>query len=373
MIKQGWLVVLVIILAVLILAGCSPASEPLDTSSPPRLVDVANVEPAESMSWMTLPGRVESSRRTTLSFEVTGQVEYLALDVGDAFQRGDTLARLNGERYQLTYERSKAAEVEARTGLADVQRELRRLTRLRQGGHTSEATLENAEAAVAGARARVDSAVASRKLAARDLEQTSLRAPFDGTVARRHAEPGQRVAANEVIFNLVSSGDGFDVLTRVPENVIGQVQEESLQSVSVPALDGAQTTARVTHIGSHAADGNDYPVILRMTGSMAGLRSGMTAEVSFKIATDSMTTSVDSFRVPLTSLLYPVLGEPRVLLLDDANQLVSVPVKVLSVADGEAVVTGGLQVGQKVVARGVEFVSIGDRVSILGQGPQQFH
>ena len=80
--------VLVIILAVLILAGCSPASEPLDTSSPPRLVDVANVEPAESMSWMTLPGRVESSRRTTLSFEVTGQVEYLTLDVGDAFQRG---------------------------------------------------------------------------------------------------------------------------------------------------------------------------------------------------------------------------------------------------------------------------------------------
>lgn len=365
--------VLVIILAVLILAGCSPASEPLDTSSPPRLVDVANVEPAESMSWMTLPGRVESSRRTKLSFEVTGQVEYLALDVGDAFQRGDTLARLNGDRYQLTYERSQAAEVEARTGLADVQRELRRLTRLRQGGHTSEATLENAEAAVAGARARVDSAVASRKLAARDLEQTSLQAPFDGTVARRRAEPGQRVAANEVIFNLVSSGDGFDVLTRVPENVIGQVQEESLQSVSVPALDGAQTTARVTHIGSHAADGNDYPVILRMTGSMAGLRSGMTAEVSFKIAADSMTTSVDSFRVPLTSLLYPVLGEPRVLRLDDANQLVSVPVKVLSVADGEAVVTGSLQVGQKVVARGVEFVSIGDRVSILGQGPQQFH
>lgn len=82
----------------------------------------------------------------------------------------------------------------------------------------------------------------------------------------------------------------------------------------------------------------------------------MTAEVSFKIATDSMTTSVDSFRVPLTSLLYPVLGEPRVLLLDDANQLVSVPVKVLSVADGEAVVTGACKWGRK-LSRAVSSLS----------------
>lgn len=365
--------VLVTLFTVLILAGCSPGFEPTDTTAPPRVVDVASVEPAEAVSRITLPGRVESSRKTTLSFEVPGQVGDLALDVGDAFQRGDTLAKLNGERYQLAYERSQASEVEARSDLADAQRELKRLKRLRQGGHTSEATLENAEAVVIGARARVDSAVASRKLAARDLEQTNLQAPFYGTVARRYTEPGQRVAANQAVFDLVSNVDGFDVLIWVPENMIGRVLAESVQLVSVPALDSAQAIARVTHIGSHAADGNDYPVILRIVGPMAGLRSGMTAEILFEIRADSASAPVDSFRVPLTSLLYPVQGAPRVLRLDDVSQLTSVPVKVLSVAGGEAVVTGNLQVGQRVVARGVEFVSVGDRVSVLGESPERFH
>jgi RND family efflux transporter MFP subunit len=366
-------VVLVIFFTVLVLAGCSPALEPMDTSPNRRVVEVAQVQPAHPASRAILPGRVAPSQKTTLSFEVAGQVAHLTLDVGDAFQRGDTLARLDKARYQLVYERSQAAEVEARSDLADAQRELSRVTRLRQGGHTSEAALDNAETAVAGASARVNSAVASRKLAARDLEQTSLKAPFDGTVAHRQAEPGQRVVANQVIFELVSSRDGFDVLTHVPENLIGRISTESLQALVIPALDGLRATARVTHIGSHADSGNHYPVILRITESVPGLRSGMTAEVSFAIAADGTKTSAGAFRVPLTSLVYPVNGEPRVLRLDDTDQLASVPVTVLSVADSAALVTGDLTEGERVVARGAEFVSAGDRVSVLGQGPERFH
>lgn len=364
---------LVIFFAVLVLAGCSPTSEPPDASQTPRVVEVAQVQPADPVSRAILPGRVEPSQKTTLSFEVPGQVALLTLDVGDAFERGDTLARLDRDRYQLAYERSQAVEAEARTALADVQRELKRLVELRRGGHTSEAALDNAEAAVAGARARVDSAVASRKLAARDLEQTSLEAPFDGTVARRQAEPGQRVAANQVIFELVSSRDGFEVLTQVPENLIGRIATESAQALAIPALDDLRATALVTHIGNHAASGNHYPVILRISGPVPGLRSGMTAEVSFDIAADDTETSAGAFRVPLTSLVYPVNGGPRVLRLDDANQLASVPVTVLSVADSAAMVTGDLTLGQRVVARGAEFVSAGDRVSVLSQGPERFH
>lgn len=365
--------VFVIFFVALSLAGCSPASEPLDTSPSPLTVAVAEVQLAPSIARVTLPGRVEPSQKTTLSFEVPGQVTHLTLEAGDEFERGDTLARLNGDRYQLAFERSLATEEEARTTLADAQRELQRLVKLRRGGHTSEATLENAEAAVSSARARVDSAVASRKLAGRDLEQTSLQAPFDGTVARRHAEPGQRVAANQIVFDLVSSHNGFDVLVQVPENNIGRVQTQNTQAVTIPALDNARIMARVTHTGSHADTANHYPVILRLVGAVPGLRSGMTADVTFEIALGSAETPAGSLRVPLTSLRYPVESEPRVLRLDETNQLTSVPVTVVSVADNAVIVTGDLRVGERIVARGAEFVSEGDRVSVLGQGPERFH
>ncbi|MDF0749501.1 efflux RND transporter periplasmic adaptor subunit [Marinobacter sp. 71-i] len=362
------------VFAMLLVVGCSPAHEAPDAPSAPRLVDVATVQLARSVSRVTLPGRIRPNQETTLSFEVPGQVEHLGLEVGDTFQQGDTLARLDGGRYRLAYERSQAAEEEARIGLADAQRELQRLIALRQGGHTSQATLDNAEAAVAGARARVNSAVASRKLARRDLKQTSLQAPFSGTVARRSAEPGQRVTANQVVLGLVSSDGGFDVLTHVPENLIGRIQPQSQQTVTVPALDAAQATARVQHIGTSASSANQYPVILRVTGPVPGLRSGMTAEITFEMAAaDNAATPAGAFQVPLTSLVYPANSKPQVLRLDDANQLRPVTVTVHSVENGVAVVTGEFRVGERIVARGVEFVSVGERVSVLGQGPQRLH
>lgn len=358
----------------LLVVGCSPAHEAPGTPSSPRLVDVVTVQLARSVSRVTLPGRIRPNQETTLSFEVPGQVEHLDLDVGDTFQQGDTLARLDGGRYRLAYERSQAAEEEARIGLADARRELQRLVALRQGGHTSLAALDNAEAAVAGARARVNSAVASRKLARRDLQQTSLKAPFSGTVARRNAEPGQRVAANQVVLGLVSSDGGFDVLTHVPENLIGRIQPQSQQTVTVPALDAAQTTARVQHIGTSASSANQYPVILRVTGPVPGLRSGMTAEITFEMAAaDNATTPAGAFQVPLTSLVYPANSKPQVLRLDDTNQLRTVTVTVHSVKNGVAVVTGEFRVGERIVARGAEFVSVGERVSVLGRGPQRLH
>ncbi|MFL1467901.1 efflux RND transporter periplasmic adaptor subunit [Marinobacter sp. HN1S83] len=360
--------------AAVTVVGCSSSAEPDEGSGSPRLVDAARVLPASQTSHATLSGRIQAAERTILSFEVAGRVEQLALEAGDRFEAGDVLAALDNSRHQLLHERSVAAEEEARTALRDADLTLQRQKALRQKGHASQASLDSADAAVARARARLESAVASRRLARRDLDQTALRAPFSGTVARRLVEQEQRIDASQGVVEVVSSRRGFEVLTHVPEGLVEQLRPGHSQVVSVPALDVQPLAAEILHIGSHSQSASMYPVLLRITDPPEGLRSGMTAEVTLTLAEPELPgVSARGVRVPLTALVHHRKGEPHVLRLDDNNRLMRVGVRVVSVGNAMATVTGELHPGESIVARGVEFVAAGETVAVLGQGPDRFH
>ncbi|MDN3524487.1 efflux RND transporter periplasmic adaptor subunit [Halomonas sabkhae] len=353
----------------LTLTACSP-EDTADTAVP-RVVDSYRIPDGNGDSAIHLAGRVEAAEHTTLSFEVSGKLEQLELDVGDTFQAGDVLARLNDARYRLVARQRRAEAKEAKASLTESRQDFRRQSRLAERNYASDTRLDSARAALDTAESRHESALAALQIAERDLEQTTLEAPFEGTVSARRAEPAERVSANQAIVDVISDRDGFEVTTSVPETLIGHLEAGTTQRVSLPALGGTTLPARLTHLGSQPRSSNDYPVILALDDPPPSVRAGMTAEVRLTPTTEAADT--DSLSIPLTALIHDDDHSAHVLRIADDSKLVRVAVEVVELNGEQARVRGDLAPGQRIVARGAEFVEPGQVVSLLGQGPERYN
>ncbi len=352
----------------LLSAGCSPEAPPPEP--PPRVV-ASHVIQANGGDGVTrLSGRVKAAERTALSFEIPGEIKTLPVDVGDTFAAGATLATLEDTRYRLVVQQRRAALQEAEATLAEKRQDYRRQASLAEQGYVSDTRLDTARAALDTAESRRASAQAAVALAERDLHLTTLRAPYAGSVSRRQAEPAERVAANQTVLEVISDREGFEVETSVPETLVGSLKEGSLHEIQLPALGGASSPATLRRLGTQPRSSNDYPVILAVDDPPAGLRSGMTAHVALSLpATDGDA----GLPVPLTALVQDGKDSSHVLRIDDDHRLERVDVEVLRLENGQARVRGALAPGERIVARGAEFVSAGQAVSLLGEGPERYN
>ncbi|MEM9301081.1 MAG: efflux RND transporter periplasmic adaptor subunit [Pseudomonadota bacterium] len=180
---------------------------------------VSTVEIAAEQSRQSVldaSGYVVARRQATVSAEVTGKVTEVLVEEGMQVTEGQVLARLDAQteaaqlelaEAQLLAGRSALQEIEVQ--LADAERTLRREREVRERGLNSEATLDQALASFEALEARLiarrsDVAVAESSVALRRqlLDELTIRAPFDGVVIAKAAQPGEMVSP-------ISAGGGF--------------------------------------------------------------------------------------------------------------------------------------------------------------------
>jgi RND family efflux transporter MFP subunit len=161
-------------------------------------------------------GYVVARRQATVASKITGRLVDVAIEEGMTVTDGQVLARLDDANARHALGLADARQVASETALKEIQVRLHEaeldLGRVRQlvaSGVDSEASLDRAvaqrDSLVARlAVARADVEVAQRTVAVgrQDLEDTLIRAPFDGVVVSKDAQPGE-------IVSPVSAGGGF--------------------------------------------------------------------------------------------------------------------------------------------------------------------
>lgn len=159
-------------------------------------------------SGVTANGYVVAQRKASVSSKISGRLEYLGVTEGSYVQRGEVIARLESRDYEAVLVQreaelttAQAALSEARAERDQVERDLKRAEELLTGGLASIQEVERLRAELAGADARVrlreaqvEAARAAVEVGRANLENTKIRAPFDGTVLRKDAEVGEVVA-----------------------------------------------------------------------------------------------------------------------------------------------------------------------------------
>ena len=161
-------------------------------------------------------GYVVARRQATVSSKVTGKVAEVLIEEGMAVKEGQLLARLddtttkpiyNLAQRQLDAARSNLNEVQVR--VAEAERNLRRTEGLRKDKLVSEQALDQAQSEAAALNARLEAlrgevsvAEGTLRVRAQDLDDLLVRAPFDGVVVSKDAQPGEMVSP-------ISAGGGF--------------------------------------------------------------------------------------------------------------------------------------------------------------------
>ena len=202
--RRRWLNKWTIGAAVVLAIGAAVA---MQAANAPVAVEVATVTtafPTASFTELNATGRVSASRKAAVSTKATGRLEWLGVQEGSRVKSGEVIARLENRDVAASHESSLASANAARANLAQGEAELRdaaanyeRSRDLFAKKFISEATLDTArarfekqQATVASLKASIGVAEANARQAGVALEQTLIRAPFDGVVLTKNANVG---------------------------------------------------------------------------------------------------------------------------------------------------------------------------------------
>lgn len=210
-----WFLGLLLIIAVLSMGTLVWMSRPKAAVVRTMLVQTAGGGGGER-TLLNAAGYVTARRQATVSAKVTGKVVEILVEEGMKVEAGRVLARLDSSNVEksLNLARAQAAAAaktlnETQANLEQAERELKRITQLAAEKISSPSDLDRAEAEAKSLRARLERQQAEVSVAEgevalwkQQMEDMTIRAPFDGIVTSKDAQPGE-------IVSPISAGGGF--------------------------------------------------------------------------------------------------------------------------------------------------------------------
>jgi RND family efflux transporter MFP subunit len=344
--------------------GCTKEAPP--PKEVVRAIKTVKVEERATSQTRKFSGVVEPVDKSSLSFEVAGNVKEVLFDVGQEITKGEVIATLDPQTFNLDVDAAKAKLRRARAQLTEKEAEYARYRKVNEEspGAVSQSSVDQTKAAFESARENVKVAVSELNLAKRDLTKTKLLAPFDGVIATRHVEPFFEVKRGDPIYDAFIEG-AMEVNSSIPETDIEGIYIGQNCRLVFPIDTQQVYNGIVTEIGRVASTANAFPVKIKILTMDPILRPGMTAEVTFQIAEADQQRA---FLVPV-SAMRPGKEKNRgyVFVFEQASATVKqTAVRSLGMVEGNRLmVTEGLQGGEIVAVAGVSFLEDGQKVKLL--------
>jgi RND family efflux transporter MFP subunit len=314
-------------------------------------------------------GVVKAADTSNISFEVPGNVQAVKVAVGERVSKGQVLAILDDRTYRLNVEAAEAGVASAEVGVSDALNDLQRQQRIaaQDRGAITERSLEQAQAAYAGARQNLSYSTSRLNLAKRDLERTSLYAPFDGVIAERHVDPFQEVNRGQKLFVLYVEGV-MEAAISIPESEIDLLYLGLPGEIRFPAIAGQVNKGIVNEISTVAGTANAFPVrvAIEADADNARIRPGITAEVVLLLGGDD---GEESYLIPVGALSPGGAdGANYVFVYDvESSTVTRTAIEDEGIRDSAVVVTSGLKAGDIIAVAGVSFLRDGQKVRLMEQ------
>jgi len=357
-----------ILVPMLLLIACDQAVETPE-DNPVRAVKTLVISEASKANSRQISGVVQAAYESELSFRVGGRVASVNVKRGSSVTKGQVLATLEKRKYHLALKEAQANLESARADLAEKKEAFRRQQNLKKKDFVSQAAVDKAQAAFQNTINSASIAQTHLKTAQNDLEDTTLRAPFSGKIAKRLIEPFVQLPSGKTAFQLQSK-DGYKIEVLMPETLIRDVNYGDVVSVRFPTLKKIIAGGTISEIGAKAESGNAFPVRIQLAKTPADIRSGMTAQVTFNFGQASG-TSVYLIPVSALDLRVPekVLDNPKeqakVFIFNQEKQIVEKRmVSIRDIRGNKLEVIEGLNTGDVLIVAGVPFLSEGQKVKL---------
>lgn len=334
-------------------AGCRPP--PVEEPEVARPVKIVTAGSAAVGIHREFPGTIMATRHADLSFEVPGRMIERLVNEGQEVKQGEVLARLDDTDLQ-------ASLLQAVAGLRKAQADLDRSLRIREEdqGAISASKIDADQKAMEVLEAEV-------AMAEKAVQDTALKAPFDGMIARRLVENFQNVQAKEPIFAFQDLSE-LEIEISLPERdiVLGHIRstpeeitELSNPVVQISALPEHEFPAQASEFSARAdPDTRTFQVrfVFKAEGD-ASILPGMTARVAVTLPGE------DIIRLPSHAVFADEGGQSQVWTLNpDAMTVHAKPVKPGNLTGDEVTIEEGLSQGDQIVVSGISQLREGLKV-----------
>lgn len=365
-------ILIITLLTISLISGCGKKQE-VEKVEEIRPVKTIIVELPNAGSIRNFPARIDANKKAELSFRVSGKVQALLVKEGDSVSQGDVIAKLDPTDYQIAVNDKQASFTRA-------SNDYNRGKKLVKDGHISKMDYDKLESNFLTAKAELN-------LAKQQLLYTELKAPFAGTVARRHIQNFEEVQAKQEIITL-NDNDILEVKFSLPENLILRIRQKNNS-----ATDASNEKAKIRNevpvfVRFQSQKDKQYPLTFKEMSTKADANTqtfaitytmpkptgviilpGMTAMVTIDLS--RFVEQDDSFYLPVSAVVADVALKATVWLVDEKTmQVEPVSVEVGKMRGNTIEVKKGIQAGQRIVVAGVPFLYKGLKVILMKESEQ---
>lgn len=238
--------------------------------------DVVQAKTIDLSQGLAISGPLKAANSAFLKARVAGELRNLTVREGDFVKAGQVVAQVDDTEYQARMRQAQQQAESARAQVDIAKRSFDNNRSLVDQGFISKTALDSSIATLSSAEANYRAAQAGAEVAAKALEDTVLRAPIAGQIAQRLAQPGERVAIDARLVEIVdlsrleleaslSAADSMAVK-------VGQSAQLTIEGASKPVA------AKVVRVNPSAVAGSRAVLAYLALETNTGLRQGLFAQ-----------------------------------------------------------------------------------------------
>lgn len=208
------------ILPAALLASCGPPPQAPHGAFPPPAVSVSAPQKRMVAEWDEFTGRIDAIESVEVKPRVSGYLQEVKVKSGDVVKKGDVLFVIDPRWAQAEFQRAEATVAQAQARFDTAQREANRAAQLEASKAISAEEAESRRSALTASKGALDAALAARDFAKLELDNTSVFAPISGRVSRALLTVGNHVSGVPgftTTLTTIVSADPVYVYTSVDE------------------------------------------------------------------------------------------------------------------------------------------------------------
>lgn len=355
---------LIPIILMLLIAGCGKEEKitirPVMTETVKEIPENLNYE---------YPGIVSSEKESTLAFKIAGPIEKLNVEVGTFVKAGDVIAEMDKRDYNINLKAFENKVYAAKNGYEaakavaeNAKKQFQRIEKLYKEKaipkKTYDEVLANKESAAAGELAKFalyQEALQGLENCKNQLEDTDLKAPYDGYINKKFSDAGTVVAPGYPVVSISSIGKTkitIGVSEKDLANLYIGLKAEFLYKNNIYPIE-------ISEIGRVKGTGNlSYPVTFKfLDENNIPIDSEGIVKLKFK-------NNLENGVLISAESIFERNGVPKVWIYENESVSEKNINLIKPYSEGKVLVTG-LKNNQKIVSKGVHELSNGQKVKVL--------
>jgi membrane fusion protein (multidrug efflux system) len=313
-------------------------------------VEVLEIAPRTLNSYSTYVGHLEPNTKVSISSEIAGVIEDLAVNQGTQVKKNDTLIQIDTKRQLLN---KQLNESNYELALNDYERE----NKLLEKNLTTPAKVSALKNNLDVNRLRLE-------LAALDVEKSRISAPISGVISQQHIEIGEYVRVGSELLEILDLSKVLGIIN-VPERDIRFIQLHKEVTLNVDALPDESFIGNVKKIGLEAdMQSRTFKVEVLINNPDAKLFPGMLIRarlLKVKLINQVIIPRYTIQEEEQGSFVYVIKN----------NKIVKRIIKVGISVDGEIQVLSGLNFKERLVQTGQQLVSPDELVDVIATKQQK--